>query len=884
MLKFAAAAILPGAHLGGQIPPRTAHRAVFQYEPREGYLYVRSRAISSRCNENWDEFPASEIKEAYQTFLGKPVFVNHVNHNHLRARGVIIDAALHEDRAPDGSPDTWVELLQEIDAHRFPKLAKAILAGEVDRTSMGCDVAYSVCSACGNKATTPAEYCQHIPRAKGQHIYRHTASGKRVSELIRETCYGLSFFENSLLVEPPADPTAYFLGVDARGLGKQASKDERFAEVGLGQDDDGHYVKTHRARSDSYPTPEDIPQDEVERIAATGAQHEAAEAPELDEYGTPKPKRGQPYENPGDHPWYKRVPMSHHHIVDHWNQATDEERSSGARWYPDAHHVAKAIAKLHPAITDEAEAAHKGAGVLSAYSPRTNWPQNMFNAAHTFRTGQAVGADNKVPGSIAMGMHTRAAQRILDGEHHHSVLNGPKTQDFAHLIEHGGYEPEDDNDRATGTRRHSGRVVMDRHALSVAAGHRITNDENEAHGGFPGTGGKHARHYYEHAAGEYRKAAAAISENEGREVPPHEVQATTWLVRQRLNSAMDSETALGKGRQTSERNVKQRWKDLAGEHTPELDNSHTARQVTAYGETKAPADVDTLREENCPVCGDSDTYDGEQCRICGFISPPAQFRDPDLDAAKRMDLRKQVVDPSLIDDNGELTEVGDGQDMPQDGEQPDNLPGQEAEEEMDQDGQDPTNPMNPAEPGGFDPTMEILDPSMIGPDGQPIDAATPGVADRNGDGVIQPDEILPDGSLSDPTQGGHAGPRELPYKAREHNGDPFTPGPDAPDGPAEPEGPAEPGAEWATDNTHDMGDLGPGTPGDGQPDLFCPSCGFGADATPPSSQNMGDPNAGADGIVSGDVCPNCNSDQLLSPGELLGKDATPPPVMPHFRR
>jgi hypothetical protein len=224
VLKFATARII-AAQLGDQQRvTKAAHRAEFEYQARPGYLYVRSRAISSRCNDNWDEFPAHEIEQAYQTFVGKPVFVNHVNSDHRRARGVIIDAALHRDRNQDGTPDTWVEVLMEVDAIRFPKLAKAILAGEVDRTSMGCDVAYSVCSACGNKATTPAEYCHHIPGMKGRRIFRRAASGARVSELVRETCYGLGFFENSLLVEPPADPTAHLLGVDASGLGKTAAR------------------------------------------------------------------------------------------------------------------------------------------------------------------------------------------------------------------------------------------------------------------------------------------------------------------------------------------------------------------------------------------------------------------------------------------------------------------------------------------------------------------------------------------------------------------------------------------------------------------------------------------------------------------------------------
>jgi ribosomal protein L20 len=204
---------------------KQSHRVSFDYEVRPGFLYVRSRAISSRCNDNFDEFPAEEIKKGYKTFVGKPVFVNHNNENHRRARGVIIDAVLHEDTNPDGSPDTWAEVLMEVDAVNFPKLADAIQKGHIDRTSMGTDVAYSICSACGNKATSPAEYCVHIPRQKGSRLYKaDPKTGSKEGILIREICYGLSFFENSLLVEEPADPTAFFLGVDTSGLNKAASK------------------------------------------------------------------------------------------------------------------------------------------------------------------------------------------------------------------------------------------------------------------------------------------------------------------------------------------------------------------------------------------------------------------------------------------------------------------------------------------------------------------------------------------------------------------------------------------------------------------------------------------------------------------------------------
>lgn len=45
---------------------------------------------------------------------------------------------------------------------------------------------------------------------------------------------------------------------------------QRFAEVGLAKDNKGYFVYTHRARSDSYPSPEKIPLDKVKFIASTG--------------------------------------------------------------------------------------------------------------------------------------------------------------------------------------------------------------------------------------------------------------------------------------------------------------------------------------------------------------------------------------------------------------------------------------------------------------------------------------------------------------------------------------------------------------------------------------------------------------------------------------
>lgn len=64
----------------------------------------------------------------------------------------------------------------------------------------------------------------------------------------------------------------------------------------------------------------------------------------------------------------------------------------------------------------------------------------------------------------------------------------------------------------------------------------------------------------------------------------------------------------------------------------------------AYGETIAPPKVDTLRDENCPICQESDAYDGNTCGICQYVAPPSPFADPDLGLAGRIDLRKEQDD------------------------------------------------------------------------------------------------------------------------------------------------------------------------------------------------------------------------------------------------
>jgi hypothetical protein len=223
-----------------------------EYREGDGFLYVRLRAISSRVNKNHDGWPTVELaggKDAWEksastrtsgegftveaskdseygfsTFLGKPNFVDHNNSDPHRARGVVVDAKFHVldhktaaedddywggrdgDLDPEHFPPSEVELLVEVDAEQFPKYAKAIIDGEIDGFSMGCDVDYSKCSHCGHIASAPDEYCSHIVM-KGAHHRIESGEHKGKVAASYENCYGIKFFEISGVFDP-ADETA----------------------------------------------------------------------------------------------------------------------------------------------------------------------------------------------------------------------------------------------------------------------------------------------------------------------------------------------------------------------------------------------------------------------------------------------------------------------------------------------------------------------------------------------------------------------------------------------------------------------------------------------------------------------------------------------------
>ncbi|ACH62326.1 hypothetical protein SEA_DIRTMONSTER_91 [Mycobacterium phage DirtMonster] len=221
------------------------------FKMRPGYLYTVVRAISARVNQNYDGWPSDELKKAAHTFIGKPVFVNHENYDPKKARGVVVAA-----RYVENGNDKFIEVIQEIDAKRFPKLAHEIRTGGLDSVSMGAEAGFTICSYCGNKATDVPEMCDHVLYHKGERLPRHNRkTGKVEDVLVYESCHKISFFELSYVFDP-ADETA----VASRVLvanNKTAGYEDELAEWNHYRDE-GRFIRpgqTRRLSDDLYEGP-----------------------------------------------------------------------------------------------------------------------------------------------------------------------------------------------------------------------------------------------------------------------------------------------------------------------------------------------------------------------------------------------------------------------------------------------------------------------------------------------------------------------------------------------------------------------------------------------------------------------------------------------------
>lgn len=177
--------------------------------------------------------------------------------------------------------------------------------------------------------------------------------------------------------------------------------------------------------------------------------------------------------------------LSVRNITKIFRLTTDEDRKAGQAWYREARLVAESLDPDNPA---------RAAAVLAVLSPQLSWKRNVKLAQDAY-AGRPLGC---------LGRNAEKARRILAGEDMDSVVSGPKVRAFWLTIA----DPY-----------HRDAVVVDRHAVAIAANRVLSDDERQRL-----ISGKR----YDAACDLYRRAARIISKELGEEWTPAMVQAATW--------------------------------------------------------------------------------------------------------------------------------------------------------------------------------------------------------------------------------------------------------------------------------------------------------------------------------------------------------------------
>lgn len=188
--------------------------------PKPGKCYLHINAMGAGeyygANRNGDYFPEDNLKLYYKTFETSPahLFRHHVNKDPSIAQGVVI-LSIYNERMHR------VELIVEANKEAVADIEAKIAKGEYPKTSMATKTPYDVCSICGNKAHSRAEYCKHLTTELGR-IY---SDGRKVMAL---NVGPLRFFDISY-VTVPADPTSSILNKIA-GEGSDVISSAEMAE------------------------------------------------------------------------------------------------------------------------------------------------------------------------------------------------------------------------------------------------------------------------------------------------------------------------------------------------------------------------------------------------------------------------------------------------------------------------------------------------------------------------------------------------------------------------------------------------------------------------------------------------------------------------------
>jgi hypothetical protein len=141
------------------------------------YLFVLVNALGAGeyygANINGDYFEESELNptdpeegRGYKSFLSSGVYRHHKNKDITRSMGQVVCAVYNPTMHR-------IELIIRIDrakaeAEGHGDLVQSLDGGGNPAVSMGCKVRHDICSICGHKSRTRADYCIHTKNMMGQ--------------------------------------------------------------------------------------------------------------------------------------------------------------------------------------------------------------------------------------------------------------------------------------------------------------------------------------------------------------------------------------------------------------------------------------------------------------------------------------------------------------------------------------------------------------------------------------------------------------------------------------------------------------------------------------------------------------------------------------------
>lgn len=144
----------------------------------------------------WLTFNPDQGRLAYQTFIGKPTFIEHNNKDYRQAMGMIFDSNLAPLKNFHGN-HARLMLLLAFDRTRCPERCDRILSGELNTYSKGTTYRAYKCSICGQLVTPKMRnFCSHTA------FNRPTYLDGRTGKLAYRDCKMLTGFECSSVDDP----------------------------------------------------------------------------------------------------------------------------------------------------------------------------------------------------------------------------------------------------------------------------------------------------------------------------------------------------------------------------------------------------------------------------------------------------------------------------------------------------------------------------------------------------------------------------------------------------------------------------------------------------------------------------------------------------------